>query len=290
MAAPRGEGYFGRASRVVRRLAPSPPLFLMPSPAASPVAHASAGHEAVGTGRLAQAFQEVLTAVVRLRAQRQPVTDGAAFRAQMTQLLQRADAEAQAAGYAPEDARLAAFAVVALLDESALNSPQPALGSWARRPLQDELFGEHLAGERFFQHLEQLLARPDSPPLADVLEVYGLALLLGFRGRYAIDTGALPAIAGRVSERVQRIRQAAGAGGVQAARARGDLVTGWRPPDDAVAGRDPWLRRLGVALVACLALTVLLWGTGQLTLSSARGDLREMAPAAATTAGTSASR
>lgn len=253
----------------------------MSSPAA-PTVVPTAGHDAVGTGRLALAFQEVLTAVVRLRAQRQPVTDGAAFRAQMTQLLQRADGEARAAGYAPEDTRLAAFAVVALLDESALNSAQPALSTWARRPLQDELFGEHLAGERFFQHLDGLLARPDSPPLADVLEVFGLALLLGFRGRYAIDTGALPAIAARVGERVQRIRQSAGVAGVQSARARGDIVTGWRPPDDAVAGRDPWVRRLTTALVTSLVLALVLWGAGQLSLASARGDLRELAPAPTT--------
>ena len=67
----------------------------MPSPAPATSATA-AGHEPVGTGRLALAFQEILTAIVRLRAGRQPVTDGAAFRAQMTQLLQRADAEARA--------------------------------------------------------------------------------------------------------------------------------------------------------------------------------------------------
>ena len=255
----------------------------MPSPAPAPSAASATGsangHEAVGTGRLALAFQEVLTAVVRLRAGRQPVTDGAAFRSQMTQLLQRADAESRAAGHAPEDVRLAAFAVVALLDESVLNSTQPALAGWARRPLQDELFGEHLAGERFFQHLDGLLGRPDSPPLADVLEVFGLVLLLGFRGRYALDTGALPALAQRVSERVQRIRLASGAGGVQAARARGDVVTGWRPPDDAVAGRDPWIRRLATALVACLVLAAVLWGAGRLSLSSARGELRAMSTA-----------
>jgi type VI secretion system protein ImpK len=87
-------------------------------------------------------------------------------------------------GYTSEDVRLAAFAVVALLDESALNARQPALADWARRPLQDELFGGHLAGEWFFQHVEQLLARPDSAALADVLEVHQLVLLLGFRGRY----------------------------------------------------------------------------------------------------------
>lgn len=253
----------------------------MPSPAAPSAP--SSGSEPVGTGRLALAFQEVLTAVVRLRGNRQPVTDGAAFRAQMTQLLQRADAEARAAGYAPEDARLGAFAVVALLDESVLNSTQPALAGWARRPLQDELFGEHLAGERFFQHLDGLLARPDSPPLADVLEVFGLTLLLGFRGRYALEQGALQGIAGRVGERVQRVRNQTGA---NAARARGDVVSGWRPPDDAVAGSDPWLRRLSLALAATLVLAAVLWGAGRLSLGSARSELRAMAPAAgaATTA------
>ena len=261
----------------------------MPSPAPTANVPSSTGHEPVGTGRLALAFQEILTAVVRLRARRQPVTDGAAFRAQMTQLLQRADAEARAAGYAPEDVRLAAFAVVALLDESALNSTEPALAGWSRRPLQDELFGEHLAGERYFQYLDQLLARPDSPPLADLLEVFGLVVLLGFRGRYALDGGTLPALAGRVSERVQRIRQSSGAGGAHAARARGDVVTGWRPPDDAIAGRDPWLRRLVTALVACLVLAAVLWGAGRLSLASARGALRDMAPSAAPPA-TSASR
>lgn len=251
----------------------------MPAPA--PAAAPESGSQPSGTGRLALAFQEILTAVVRLRGNRQPVTDGAAFRGQMTQLLQRADAEARAAGSAPEDSRLAAFAVVALLDESVLNSTQPALAGWARRPLQDELFGEHLAGERFFQHLEQLMARPDSPPLADVLEVFGLTLLLGFRGRYALETGALAAIAQRVTERVQRIRNQTGA---NAARARGDVVSGWRPPDDAVAGTDPWLRRLTIALAASLVLALVLWGAGRLSLGSQRGELRDMAgPAAGAT-------
>ena len=248
----------------------------MPSPA-SPAAAPDSGSQPVGTGRLALAFQEVLTAVVRLRGNRQPVTDGGAFRAQMTQLLQRADAESRAAGYAPEDARLAAFAVVALLDESVLNSTQPALSGWARRPLQDELFGEHLAGERFFQHLEQLMTRPDSPPLADVLEVFGLTLLLGFRGRYALETGALAAISQKVAERVQRVRNQTGA---NAARARGDVVSGWRPPDDAVAGTDPWLRRLTIALAASLVLAAVLWGAGRLSLASQQGELRQMAATA----------
>ena len=233
-------------------------------------AHPSSGAPATGgTGRLALCFQETLTAVARLRADRQPVSDAGAFRAHMLQLLGRADADARAAGYDPADVRLAGFAVVALLDESALNARQPALHDWARRPLQEELFGNHMAGEWFYQHVDQLLARPDSGALTDVLEVHQLCLLLGFRGRYgAHDPGATHAVAARVGERVARLRGAPG-----------DLAPAWRPPDDAVAGRDPWVRRLGLALVAALLLAAGLWGVGALTLGGERAELAAVAAA-----------
>ena len=224
----------------------------------------------VPQGRLALLLQEALTAIVRLRAGRQSVPDAVAFRAQMTQLLQRADIEARGLGYSPEDVRLAAFAVVALIDESALNARQPALADWARRPLQDELFGGHLAGEWFFQHLEQLLARPDSAALADVLEVHQLVLLLGFRGRYGHEAGSLQAIAGRVGERLGRLRGA-----------EGFLAPSWRPPADIVTERDPWIRRLVVALAASVVLAAALWGTGALSLGGAAREVRALAAAPA---------
>ena len=228
-------------------------------PAAAPPAPVLAALPGLGTGRLALAFQEVLTVVARLRAERQPVPDAAAFRSQMLSLLGAADADARGAGYDPADVRLAGFAVVALLDESALNSRQPALATWARRPLQEELFGNHMAGEWFYQHLDQLLARPDSAALVDLLELHQLCLLLGFRGRYGThDPGALHAVASRVGERVSRLRGAPG-----------DLTPGWRPPDDAVVGRDPWVRRLTLAAAASFVLALGLWGAGALTLRSA---------------------
>ena len=222
---------------------------------------------AVGTGRLAAAFQEALTAVARLRTDRQPVTDAAAFRTQMLQLLGRADQDARAAGYEPADVRLAGFAVVALIDESALNSRQPALADWARRPLQEELFGNHMAGEWFYQHVEQLLARPDSPSLADLLELHQLCLLMGFRGRYgAHDPGAIHAVAARIAERVSRLRGPAG-----------ELTPAWRPPDDALATRDPWLRRLTIGLAAAAVLGVSVWGAAAFSISSATGAVRALA-------------
>jgi type VI secretion system protein ImpK len=220
-------------------------------------------------GHLAGALQECITAIVRLRAGRQPVTDAAAFRAQLTQLLARAEQEALALGFSTADARIALFAVVAFLDESVLNARTAALADWARRPLQDELFGGHMGGEWFFQHLEQLMARPDSPQLADLLEVHQLCLLLGFRGKYgAGDPGAIHAITSRIAERMARVR---GPGG--------DLAPAWRPPADKVDARDPWLRRLVIGAITSVVLLVGLWGAFALTLRSSSDDVRALAPA-----------
>jgi type VI secretion system protein ImpK len=219
------------------------------------------------TGRLALALQEAITAVARLRADSHPIADVGAFRAQMAQLFARADQEGRALGYDPADVRLAVFAVVAFLDESALNTRQSAFADWARRPLQDELFGGHLGGEWFFQHITQLLDRPDTPALVDVLEVYQLCLLLGFRGRYgASDGGELHAVAARVAERIHRARGAPG-----------DLAPAWRPPTDVMAERDPWLRRLAIGAVAAAVLALALWGAYTVSLRGADASLRALA-------------
>jgi type VI secretion system protein ImpK len=45
------------------------------------------------------------------------------------------------------------------------------------------LFGENVAGERFFEHLESVRSGPQQ---GDVLRVYYLCLLFGFRGRYGV--------------------------------------------------------------------------------------------------------
>ena len=264
MAGLAARSYLG--DRLARPGPVSPvPLSSMASPATL-----DASALGVGTGRLAAAFQEVLTAVARVRTDRQPVTDAAAFRAQMLQLLGRADQDARGAGYDPADVRLAGFATVALLDESALNARQAALADWARRPLQEELFGNHLAGEWFYQHVDQLLARPDSAVLADLLEVHQLCLLMGFRGRYgAHDPGAIHAVASRIAERIARLRGPAG-----------DLAPAWRPPDDALVARDPWLRRLTIGLAATAALVAVVWGVAALSVGSAASDLRALGPSA----------
>mgnify|MGYP003946685417 CR=1 FL=1 len=202
-------------------------------------------------GHLALVVQELLTATVRLRANRQGPTDAESFRAHLKQLIARADQDARQAGYAQGDVRYALYAVVAFIDESILNSAQPMFRDWPRRPLQDELFGGHVGGEAFFQYLQQLMTRDPSPDLADVLEVYLLCLLLGFQGRYsATNRDELGLWTSRVREQVTRIR-----GGTP------PIAPDWAIPTGEVVPRtrDPWLRRLLFAGAATLAVALALF-------------------------------
>src|SRR5213082_776163 len=156
---------------------------------------------------LALIYQEVLTAIERLRANRQGVSDANAFRHHTREAIKTAASQALAAGYPAEDVKHATFAVVAFLDESVLNSRNPIFADWARQPLQEELFGTHIAGEVFFQNLQQLLGKSDSQDLADLLEVYYLCMLLGFRGKYSAgDRGGLNQIMNMTAEKIHRIR------------------------------------------------------------------------------------
>lgn len=243
-----------------------------PSPTA---AHGAAvQRDPVPSGMLARSLEVALTAVARLRAGRQSIDDVGAFHAHMVRVLDDAAATARAQGYTVEDARLAEYAVVALIDESVLHNPRLA-PVWAQRPLQNERYGQLLAGEWFFQHIDQLLARPDSPVVADILEVYQLCLQLGFRGRYAGDSAALGVVQSHISQRLARLR----------GTPLDDLAPAWRPRAESVATYDPWMRPLMIALGAAIVLAIAIWGVGRLSLGSAVDDIRQLAPAAATPAG-----
>lgn len=197
---------------------------------------------------LALAFQEVFTAIVRLRFNRQPVINADSFRAQMKQALRMAEQEARTRGYGPEDTKQVIFAVVAFLDESALSCRNPVFADWPRLPLQAEMFGHQLAGEMFFQELQKVLSRPDSHEVCDLLEVYYLCLLLGFKGRYAAGgTGELRSIMATIHEKIRRVR-----GPAATLSPRGTI------PADAVrlVQSDPWVRKLGIGSVVAVLVTI----------------------------------
>lgn len=222
-----------------------------------------------GGGRLAMSLQEVLTVTARVRSDRQVAEDAGSFRSHVKRLLGRADREAREAGYQDENVRLAIYATVAFLDESVLNSPRPMFGDWPRQPLQEEVFGDHMAGETFYRYLDELLTRPDSPELADLLEVFQLCLLLGFRGRYG---------AGESGERANRLRAAEEK--IRRIRGpQGSMAPSWAPPsDEAPSGhRDPWVRRLGLGTAVALVIALLTWGVLRLSLRPGLNEVRDLA-------------
>jgi type VI secretion system protein ImpK len=219
-------------------------------------------------GLLALSLQEAFTVTVRLREGRQVATDSFSFRAHLKQLLQGAEQEGRQAGYPVEQVRQAIYAFVAFLDESVLNSPLPAFAEWSRQPLQEELFGDHIAGENFFRHLQQLLTQPDSPDLADLLEVYQLCLLLGFKGRHAMgDRGELAQLARQTGERIARIRGPEGG------------MTPWAalpPGEEAPRVRDPWVRRLILTGGGLLVVVIVLLPLFRFLLGAGLDPLRAM--------------
>ena len=217
---------------------------------------------------LALAFQEILTVSERLRTGRQAVSDPAAFRHFILEGLKTADAEARRQGYASEDIKLAIFAVVAFLDESVLNLRAPVFADWPRRPLQEELFGHHVAGEVFFQNLQQLLGKSDSHDLADLLEVYHLCLLLGFAGRYSLaGRGELKGFIDGTADKIRRIR------GPERAFSPYPLLTS----GSIQVAKDPWIKSLMIGAAACAALAVVLFVSYKMMLSSGVSSLADLA-------------
>ena len=218
---------------------------------------------------LALAFQEVFTAVVRLRSGRQVITEAEQFRAQMRHGVKGAEDEAARRGYTAEEIRMALFAVVAFLDESVMNLQHPAFAHWPRMPMQEEYFGQHVAGEIFFQNIHRLLGAPDAHNVADLLEVYQLCLLLGYRGRYGLGGhGELRSLMGTVADKIRRIR---GPGG--------QLSPEWAaPPEPArTLGIDPWIKRLLIVAVACFTLALGLFVGFKLSLNAGASDVRTIA-------------
>ncbi len=162
--------------------------------------------------------------------------------------------------------RLATFAVVAFLDESILNSNNPLFTDWPRMPLQEELFGVHTAGEMFFNCIDRLMAKGDSPQAADVLEIYALCMWLGYRGRYSISgQEAVRSIATTVTEKLQHLR-----GGQR------PLAPNWAPPKDMVQRKasDPWVKGLLIGTLGALFLAILLFVGFKFALISGASALR----------------
>lgn len=221
-------------------------------------------HPADRTNSLAYAFQEVLTAILRIRFQRQQVQDSESFRAQIRRSLQAAMQDSRALGYSNEIVQTAVYATVAFLDESVLNLQNPVFADWSRRPLQEELFGGHTAGEMFFRNFRDLLSRDSNTEAADALELHCLCLELGYRGRFAFgDTGELHQLLRQAREKIARVR-----GNAQ-------FLAATPPPEvRAVARTDPWSRRLMLTAAALALVTLIAFAGFEFSLSSGASQVQ----------------
>ena len=109
----------------------------------------------------------------------------AAFVDSVQRFLDGVERGATRLGIASEDVYAAKYAFCAAVDEAMLGQPSSLRDAWECNPLQLRLFGEHLAGEHFFDRLEQL--RAQGAPRLPSLEVYHYCLLLGFEGKYRLE-------------------------------------------------------------------------------------------------------
>jgi type VI secretion system protein ImpK len=232
-------------------------------------ASTGSGSGVARTDNLALIFQEVLTAIVRLRSNRQELSDAESFRFYMREAIKTAIQEARnQAGYNADDIKMATLALVGFLDESVLNTHNPIFADWPRKPLQEELFGIHMAGEIFFRNLEQLMGRPDSADLADLLEVHYLCLLLGYGGRYSIGgRGELQAITTATGDRIRRIRGVSG----------DPFMEILSEPEVVKVTQDPWVKKFMIGAVACFVLMLVLFAAFKVTLGSSASEVRATA-------------
>jgi type VI secretion system protein ImpK len=213
---------------------------------------------------LALAFQDVITVILRVRYRTQRVSDANSFRESIRKMILTAAQEGRNLGYDDATSKMALYAIVGFLDESVLNSGDPTFAEWGRRPLQEEMFGGHFAGEYFFKHTTELLNANDSPAVADALELHAVCLLLGYRGKYAFgDNGEISQIIRRIREKIGRIRGALYICRVAEAPAVATGPVG-----------DPWVTRLLLLTAAMFLLALISFGAYYALLGSTLGGVQ----------------
>jgi type VI secretion system protein ImpK len=107
------------------------------------------------------------------------------FHRQASELIAAYD-RAMAAIY-PEETRMRArYALCATVDDIAQNLPNIGQdgAEWARRSLVVMFFRENIGGDRFWQLVDELLARPGQN--SELIELFAACLAAGFEGRFRV--------------------------------------------------------------------------------------------------------
>lgn len=157
------------------------------------------------------------------------------------------------------------FALAAFVDETVLTNNFPLRNEWEKNPLQLEYFGEQLAGNKFFEKLDAMLAQIEQT--ADAVEIYYFCMLLGFKGRYAIYE----------QEKLLTTMQATANALVKAGKIRPvELSPNWlandQPPPPPKKGFPTWAKivgaaGLGLSFIIYLGMFLMSWKFWQDTVS-----------------------
>jgi len=216
---------------------------------------------------LAFSFQELLTATVRLRFNRQSAPKPDVFRAHMREAYRLSTQEAGSSGYPSDYVDIAGHAVIAFLDETVAISQNTAFSGWWISPLTKELF-PNAPADAFYRDLEVLLSTRDSPEVGDTIEVLYLCLLLGYRGTLAKDGAEeLSDFLDKISAKMLHIR------GV-----RGSLVPDWGVPPEPIEPLPVGgARRMGIAAIAVsIAICVLAFVASKFALLSGVANIHSL--------------
>jgi type VI secretion system protein ImpK len=139
--------------------------------------------------RVNEVTKEVFNALAQIRRadeRSQPMPEMLYQR--MRSFIDRAMRRASEVGFSQQDVQEIGYALVAFTDELVMSKGGELRDYWLPRSLQLQLFNTNVAGEGFFNNLQNL--RHDQSRM-EVLKVYYLCLLFGFQGRYRVRGGEI---------------------------------------------------------------------------------------------------
>lgn len=148
---------------------------------------ARAREDAIGTEGINAVVRPFLSTIVELQQlgqERRPPAEIA--HRQVRDFLEETMRQAAELGMQPEDQQDLRFALVAFADEMMQLEPGRFQEFWNSHLLQEAYFGESLAGEAFYDRIAEV--RTDSRR-HDVLLVYYLCMLFGYRGKFRASGG-----------------------------------------------------------------------------------------------------
>ena len=219
--------------------------------------------EAAKTATIAELATEIFVFALGMRDRAGQAEYGVVYPGAL-RLFDEFESRAKAEKADPDDVAAIKFALAAFVDEVVLNSEWAGRDQWGDDPLQLHFFGTYLAGEGFFQKLDEL--RAQGKARAGALEVYYLCLVLGFRGKYGV--------AGE--ERLQALRKV-----VQSELERGqagnplELSPHWQTVDRPAPYANKLPRWFVYACVAVLVVCLLLYAVLFFSMRSEAGKVQQ---------------